>query len=183
MIYYYFCTGSCLLLLWRVCTFILTLSLICNLRAHLLKPASEHPIDTDNDILTRGANLWVRRVPFDFTAEKFTYEDSMPYFLNLLSRKMQDYVMAKNTEYILGFSAEGYIFNEEILQDVLENGAVVVSDKVSIFLYRYNQNRREEYRYFCTVLSILCKSEILFVKFSTVTFFAILYQEVKRKLH
>ena len=106
---------------------------MCNLRAHLLKPISEKPIDNDYDILARGANLWVRRIPFDFTAEKFTFEDSTPYFLNMLSIKMQNYVKSKETEYVLGFSPEGYIFNEEILEDVLQNGAVVVSDKVMKF--------------------------------------------------
>ena len=61
-------------------SFILTLGMVCNLRAHMMKPVLEKEINSDQDILDRGSNLWVGRIPFD--ADSISLEQSFPFMLN-----------------------------------------------------------------------------------------------------
>ena len=52
-------SGSLLSLTWSIMAFLLVLSYSCNLRAHLIAPSFEKPIDGMEDILERGATLYV----------------------------------------------------------------------------------------------------------------------------
>ncbi len=105
-------------------SFILTLAFICNLRAHMMRPVTENEINSDQDILKRGSNLWVGRIPFG--SETDSFENSDPFTLNEMSESMQTYVKKHKTEYLIDFSG----LSENIWEDVLENGAVFVSYKV-----------------------------------------------------
>ncbi len=110
-------TGSCLVLLWRMTAFVLTLAMVCNLRAHLMRPVTEKPINNANDILERGKNLWVGKVP---TIDNY-YSKYLPSFI-------VDYVEKRQTKYDI-------LPNDvpvNIWQDVIENGAVVLDYRVTL---------------------------------------------------
>ena len=89
-----------------------------------MKPVTENAINSDQDILERGSNLWVGRIPF--SSETNSLEDSDPFILNQMSESMQSYVKKHKTEYLSGMNG----LSEDIWEDILQNGAIFVSYKV-----------------------------------------------------
>ena len=90
----------------------------------MMRPVTEKEIDSDQDVLDRGAKLWVGRIPFDGKFD--SYEQSDPYVLNQLSLPIQNYVIHRETEYVVSF----YGLQDHILDGIFENGDVLVNFKV-----------------------------------------------------
>ncbi len=108
-------TGNCLLLLWRMTAFILTLAMVCNLRAHLMGPVTEKPINNADDVLKRGVNLWIPKVN---TVGNF-YSKYIP-------SSMVQLVDRQQTRYNIAIGGPP----EHIWRDVIDNGAVALDLKV-----------------------------------------------------
>ena len=86
-----FSTGKFLSGLWMMTCLFLPLCFSCNLRAHLSKPILEKPLNTEQDIFTRGQNVWVPFLIPDPEQPEFIHN----FFLNHLGTKMQVAIIAE----------------------------------------------------------------------------------------
>ena len=129
---------------WGILCLLFTLCFTCNLRAQLIKPAYEEPIETPEDMFARGQNIWIPHLVDDI---KKPWE-IIHYHRNLARSDIAEYVLNRNTTF---HGENGLILPEKVMKDVLDNGASLMyyADIMSGFGYpsklliaQYGQLRR-----------------------------------------
>ena len=110
--------GKILLGSWVLAILILNLAFTCNLRATLLKPSLEKPINSMQDVEERGENLWaVHNVADPLEPDKVNQ-----YYLDFIARDdIRDYIESNGKTTFFG-NDESYL-TKDVIKDIVENGA------------------------------------------------------------
>lgn len=80
-----------------------------------MKPLTEKPINNADDIIERGAKLWVGRIP-----------TTAPYFAKYISPSLKKYIEGQDTTYPM-ITAD---VPDNVWNDMIENGGVVIQFRV-----------------------------------------------------
>ena len=106
--------------IWRILCLLLPLYLSSNLRAQLIKPSFEKPIDTHEDMLARGQNIWIPHLINDLEKPW----EILHYFLPTVRADIAEYVIERNTTFFEEYLNEyTIVIPKRVMKDVLENGA------------------------------------------------------------
>ena len=114
-------SGRILICVWILSCLILNLAFNSNLRATLLRPNSEKPVNTLQDAFERGANIWVQHLIPDASKPELIDQYIVKTFLNpAIKTYLEQHDM---TTYPL--SEEKIFLQDYVVKDILENGASV----------------------------------------------------------
>ena len=115
--------GRFLIGFWSLGILILGLAYNSLMRSFLIQPSFESPINTPEDVLNRGANIYVIG-----TVPDPSKPDELNDFFHLLDQRLVNYAKERNT--IRGFPPT-FFLTDEIVEDILENGATAFTLKVN----------------------------------------------------
>ena len=104
---------------WRILCLLIPLCFSSNLRAQLIKPTYEKPIETPEDMLARGQNIWIPHLINDIEKPWEIFH----YHLPLVRPDIAEYVLERNTTFHEDYIETGTMLPERVMEDVLENGA------------------------------------------------------------
>lgn len=106
--------------IWRLLCLLIPLYFSSNLRAQLIKPSYEKPIDTHEDMLARHQNIWIPHLINDLEKPW----EILQYYLPLTRPDIAEYVIERNTTFFEELlDAYSMVLPKRVMEDVLENGA------------------------------------------------------------
>ena len=113
--------GRGLILTWCASSYFLNLAFNSNLRAVLLRPQTEQPIESFHDAVFRGEHVWIGH----FLPDPSKPDNIHQYFMNARALpSVKEYIEAKNMdtyEY-----AYFHAIPDHVLKDINENGASIL---------------------------------------------------------
>ena len=106
--------GRGLTLVWIVASFFITLFYACNLRAFLISPAFESPVDYPEDVIKRGATMYI---PSAYRLSRFVgllvclYREGRPMqTISRISQLLSPRVCRKGSFYLRGYPHQQFSF-------------------------------------------------------------------------
>ena len=118
--------GKGLILIWALTVQVLILSFNSNLYAEMTRPILEDPINTIDDAIERGEDIWVRHLVLNWTGDWNDPNNIDQVILRDLHPKLQTYITDIGSTYPVSRRLPNDIF-----RDVIDNGASVVLKSVS----------------------------------------------------
>ncbi len=109
--------GKLLVTLWMFFCFFINNAYTCNLRSHIMRPMTEQPINTIQDLFDRGQKLWISYIPLDPNDP----EAKDCFNFDLLSKDLRTYVREKNSSF-----AAAMITPKYVMDDIQHNGGSIV---------------------------------------------------------
>lgn len=118
--------GRVLILTWALSSLFLNFAFNCNLRAVLLRPTTEKPINSLQDAFDRGQNIWVQHLVINWANENVI---SQYYLDHRLNPSVKSYIESRGeiTSY------RSFIHNSILMDDVMSNGASIVYEDFSYY--------------------------------------------------
>ena len=109
-----------LLAVWMLSCLILNLAFNSNLRATLLRPKRENPINSIQDAIERGKNIWVAHDVIDPSKP----DEISQYYLEYVAHPdIKLYVESRGlTTFDINYTNPNFL-PDHVLKDVMENGA------------------------------------------------------------
>ena len=113
-------SGSTLSAVWRLLCLLIPVMFSSNLRAQMIKPAYERPVETYQDMLRRGQNIWIPHY-VDNPDEPWNVTQ---YQLYMIRADIRAYVIERNTTFAQEW-VDGYevLIPQRVMDDVSNNGA------------------------------------------------------------
>lgn len=118
-------TGKVLTLMWSLFTMILIFAYQCDLRSTLIRPSFDQPIDTLEDALERGTNIYVLNALWDTLFLGDIKSESL--------RKVLERITANDGIYGLKYPT----LPPAVAEDVKANGAIFILTKSTVSYFHF----------------------------------------------